>query len=170
MGDPLFPQPRWRLPDWFRVDSLLTQWGAEPDAMVTVEAPDLGGESVVFAVLADRTLIVIAEEGDASLAPLADAVEATLQPPYQAHGVRHEGALWGVAAFRIELITLSEEQANHIVLSIRNGETEVTAGEGAGRETLEALADYARVKRKGDCVVDAEQLDGSIWRVRVSPL
>src|ERR687887_552013 len=70
----------------------------EWDAVATVQAPDIAGSELAFDVLPDRTVLVDAEEGDASRAPLADAVEGELQPPYRARAVRQSEDLWAVAA------------------------------------------------------------------------
>ena len=61
------------------------QW----DAVVTAEA-DLPGDSVHFVTLEDRTVVVDEDVPDDQLAPLADAVETQLDPPYRAEGTRRE--------------------------------------------------------------------------------
>ena len=60
----------------------------EWDAVATVEAPDISGDELSFDVLPDRTVLVDEEEGDAPLAPLADAVERELVTgdPGRLHG------------------------------------------------------------------------------------
>src|SRR5947207_2506108 len=52
------------------------------DAVVTVEAPDVQGESALFVGLEDGSLLV--EEGDGDLTPLADAIEQEVARPYRA--------------------------------------------------------------------------------------
>ncbi len=80
----------------------------EWDAVATVQAPDLKGNEVGFDVLPDRTVLVDQEEGDADLAPLADAVERELAPPYRARGVKQGEELWAVAARSIEVVELKD--------------------------------------------------------------
>jgi hypothetical protein len=64
------------------------QW----DAVVTAEA-DLPGDSVHFVTLEDRTVVVDEDVPDDQLAPLADAVETQLNPPYRAEGTRRDDRL-----------------------------------------------------------------------------
>lgn len=85
----------------------------EWDAVATVEA-DLPGAAVGFAALPDGTLIVDEEVPDGALAPLADAIEATLAPPYRADAVRREAGLWAVAATRIRVEALPGEEEDEL--------------------------------------------------------
>ena len=77
------------------------------DAMVVVRAPQLSGSSIEFVTLPSGDVIVEEEQGDADLSPLADAVEATLPPPYRAHARRQHADFWGVAAARIDVRSFS---------------------------------------------------------------
>ena len=81
------------------------QW----DVYLTVEAPSIAGDAVEFATLPEGDLIIDEEQGDADLSPLADAVEQRLQPPYRAVGRRQDGALWAVAARRIDVRRLERD-------------------------------------------------------------
>ncbi|MDX6517265.1 MAG: hypothetical protein QOF50_111, partial [Gaiellaceae bacterium] len=56
----------------------------EWDVTALAEAPELEGHEVRFDVLPDGTILVEDEVGDAGLAPLAEAVEASLPSPYRA--------------------------------------------------------------------------------------
>jgi hypothetical protein len=58
----------------------------EWDLVATVAAPDIEGDAVDFVALPDGSLLVEEEQGDATLDPLAAAVEQKLQPPYRARG------------------------------------------------------------------------------------
>ena len=51
---------------------------------VAADCPDYPGEGVTFTVLDDGTIIVSTDLPDGSLAPLAEALEATVSPPYRA--------------------------------------------------------------------------------------
>ena len=64
------------------------------DAVVTTDAPALQGDAVHFAALGDGSLILDEDQPDGALAPLADALETRLAPPYRAEGVRRDGTLW----------------------------------------------------------------------------
>jgi hypothetical protein len=108
-------------------------------------------------------------EWDASLAPLADAVERELQPPYRARAVRQSEDLWAVAARAIEVVQLPGRGGDAIELSVRGGERTLSvdgAREFGTVPELESLAEG----RHSEYVVRAERLDGDWWEVRVDPL
>jgi hypothetical protein len=141
------------------------QW----DALATVEAPELDGDEVSFEVLPDRTLLVADETGDASVAPLADAVERELDPPYRARGVRQARELWAVAARRIEAVRLPGRAGEALELSVRGGERELVVDGAREFGTVAELEGLAG-GRFSDYAVRAERLDGDWWEVRVDPL
>jgi hypothetical protein len=141
----------------------------EWDAVATVQAPEISGDELAFDVLPDRTVLVDEEEGDAALAPLADAVERELQPPYRARAVRQSDELWAVAARAIDVVQLPGRAGDTIELSVRHGERTLTvdgAREFGTVSELEALEDG----RSQDYVVRAERLDGDWFEVNVDPL
>jgi hypothetical protein len=142
----------------------------EWDATATAEAVGLEGDEVSFVALPDGSLVVDEEVGDESLAPLADAIEEQLRPPYRARGVRRHGDVWAVAASKVEIVDLEPDVAGEeIELVVRAGERTLTV-DGArtfgSAPRLERLAE----KRSADYVVHASRVDGSLWEVRVSPL
>lgn len=142
----------------------------EWDATATTEAIGLEGDEVSFVALPDGSLVVDEEAGDESLAPLADAIEEQLRPPYRARGVRRHGDVWAVAASKIEVVDLEPDVAgDEIELVSRAGERTLTV-DGArsfgSAPRLERLAE----KRSADYVVHASRLDGSLWEVKISPL
>jgi len=139
------------------------------DAVATVQAPDISGDELAFDVLPDRTVVVDEEVGDAPLAPLADAVERELQPPYRARAVRQSEDLWAVAARAIDVVQLPGRAGETIELSVRGGERVLSvdgAREFGSDPELEALG----AGRHRDYVVRAERLDGDWWEVKVDPL
>lgn len=141
----------------------------EWDAVATVEAPELRGNEVAFDVLPDGTVLVEEEEGDKELAPLADAIERELEPPYRAQAVRQGEELWAVAARSIEVVRLPRREGDAIELSKRGDDRMLTvdgAREFGTVQELEAIAS----RRHDDYVVRAEHLDGDWWEVRVDPL
>jgi len=141
----------------------------EWDAVATVQAPDVSGDELAFDVLPDRTVLVDEEEGDASLGPLADAVERELQPPYRARAVRQSDELWAVAARAIDVVRLPGRAGDTIELSVRGGERTLSvdgAREFGTVSELEALA----AGRHNEYVVRAERLDDDWWEVKVDPL
>ena len=141
----------------------------EWDAVATVEAPDIQGDALAFDVLPDRTVLVEEEAGDAELAPLADAIERELEPPYRARAVRRGAHLWAVAARSLEVVRLPDRRGDTIELSKRGDEHVLTidgAREFGSVPELEELA----AQRYEDYVVRAERLDGDWWEVRIDPL
>ena len=174
---PLVPQPkhpgppRFGMPHAFEQVSLtglqrLREW----DATVTTEAPGLEGDEVSFVALPDGSLVVQEEVGDASLAPLADAVEERLRPPYRARAVRRGGDDWAVAATAIQVFDLGPDvEGEELELVSRAGERTLTV-DGArsfgGVPQLERLAE----RQSPDYVVHASRIDGNLWEVRIAPL
>lgn len=108
--------------------------------LVTSTEADLPGNVVHFTALPDGTLVVEEDVPDGSLVPLAEAIEATLQPPYRAEAVRKGDRVWGVAANRIQ----------------------VRAYPGEAEDELELVED-------GHVVV-GRRLDGDLFEIVVSPL
>lgn len=142
----------------------LREW----DAVLTVGAPDLGGDHAVFVALPDGTVLV--EEGDGDFEPLAGAVEAELEPPYRAEAVRRHEELWAVAARTIEVVEFAEDPGgDELTLTVRNGERELFVDDVrtfGGCRALERLVEG----RFDSYAVRAARLDGDLWEVDVSPL
>ena len=111
------------------------QW----DTVASAEA-ELPGAEVHFTALPDGTLVVEEDVPDGSLSPLADAIEAGLDPPYVAEAVRREDGVWAVGAKRIRV----REFPDH---------------EGDDLELVE-----------NDQVVIGRRIDGDLFEVVVSPL
>jgi hypothetical protein len=137
------------------------------DAVASVRAPELSGEGVTFVALDDGTLVVDEDVPDDSLAPLADAIEATVGPAYRAAALRASEDVWMVVAERVEIVELSLE-GEEIDLSVVAGERELTIdGERTNRPVpaLDALAE-----QHGDLALHAERVDGDLFAVDVFPL
>ena len=139
------------------------------DAVATADAPELRGDAVHFVALADGTLVVEEDEPDGALAPLADAVEAAIPPPYRAESVRRGPTTWAVAASRIAIVE---------VRGLRGDEAElVVTREGRtlhvdGRTTLGSAPALERAgeAQGGEYVVRAARLDGDLWEVEANAL
>jgi hypothetical protein len=101
---------------------------------------ELPVDEVHFAALPDGTLIVEEDVPDGSLTPLAEAIEATLTPPYRADGVRREDDVWAIAASRIRV-----------------------------REFPETEDDELEFVEDGNIVI-GRRLDGDLFEVEVTPL
>jgi hypothetical protein len=140
----------------------------EFDAVVSVHAPDLRGDEVEFVALSDGSLLVEEEEGDADLAPLADAVEAELPAPYRAHGVRRSQDVWAVAANPIQVAELQLD-GDIVDLSVVDGVSTLTVD---GEQTSGGAADLEQLAppEGGDYAIHAERLERGLWEVRVSAL
>ena len=85
------------------------QRAREWDLVTTAAAPEIQGDAVNFVALGDGTLLVEEEQGDATVEPLATAIEQKLEPPYRARGARQTDVLWAVSARRIETARFEAE-------------------------------------------------------------
>jgi hypothetical protein len=140
----------------------------EWDAVVTVDAPDLTVDEVHFVAVPDGELIVDEEVLTGLLTPLASAVEETIRPPYRAHGIRRDGAVWAVGALRIEVVTLPP--------SFEGDELELVAREGQrvlhvdGMPAFDIPPALESLALQGDYVIRARRLDDRLWEVEVDRL
>jgi hypothetical protein len=142
----------------------------EWDAVATAEAADVPGDELEFTTLPDGTVLVEDEVPDGALAPLAEAVEQSLAPPYRARAVRRDGVVWGVAANRIEVVEIPEDVPGDTVsLAIQDGERTLLVDERAPWESIPTLEAHG-LGRHEEFVLHAERLDGDLWAVKVNPL
>ena len=140
----------------------------EWDLVTTVPAPDVEGDAVDFVALPDGSLLVEQEEGDATLEPLAAAVEQKLQPPYRARGARQTDALWAVSARRIETASF-EAEGERIEL------TETADGKILRIDGMPVFGSVPALEELGEpagpsYAVHAQRLDADLWEVRVAAL
>ena len=136
------------------------------DAVGTADAPALHGDAIHFVALADGALVVEEEVPDGALEPLADAVEASLPPPYRAEAVRREGTVWAVAARRIRVVELPGVDGDELEVTVRGLErSSVVDGERSFGlvPALEGIAE-------GDSVVRGVRIDGELWEIKVDRL
>ena len=160
------PQPR---PLWQEPGISGLSRPRQADVVVTADAPDITGDSARFVTLPDGTLLV--EQGpDASLEPLAAAVEQELRPPYRARAVRRSEAMWAVEASRIEVVELPDAPGGDALDVTRTeDETIVAVDEQRIFGSMPALEEIGeRVGREYS--VHAERLDGDLWEVRAAAL
>jgi hypothetical protein len=140
------------------------------EAVATAEAPGLQGDRLEFTALSDGTLLVDDDVPEGSLSPLAEAIEQSLAAPYRAEAVRAEGEVWGVAANRIEVLTVPEEiDGDTVSLAVQGGERTLLVDDRPGWADVPTLEAFAS-GRHDDFVLHAERLDGELWWVRVNPL
>ena len=138
------------------------------DAVASAEAPGLTGDEIHFVTLPNGDLVVDEDEPPDTLAPLADVVEQTLEPPYRAEAVRQGEDLWAVAARRI------------VVASFRadGDELELVSGEAGRTFTVDgerAFGSVPELERIGlaqgeHYVVRASRVDGEAWEIEADPL
>ena len=139
------------------------------DAVVTAEAPGLRGDAVNFVALGDGTLLVEEDEPDDALAPLAEAVEGTVPPPYRAESVRRGPTTWAVAASRITVVQVEGLRGDEAELVVtREGRTLHVDG----RPTFGSAPALERVGegQGAEYVVRASRLDSDLWEVEASTL
>jgi hypothetical protein len=140
------------------------------EAVATTDAPGLEGERFEFTALPDGTLLVEDDVPEGALSPLAEAIEQSLPAPYRAEAVRTEGDVWGVAANRIEVLTVPEEiDGDTVSLAVQGDERTLLVDERPGWSDVSTLEAYGR-ERHEDFVLHAERLDEDLWAVRVNAL
>lgn len=160
------PLPHDPGPHWGEVGIHGLHRHREWDVLATVEAPDVTGGEIWFAVLENGD--ILEEEGDAD--PRGFVAAIALAAPYRARAVRRDGGLWVVAAKRIATCTLPEDPG---------GESVVVAWDGVERtvriDGMPTLVGVAALEQLGEAryatyVVAATRLAGAVWEVSVTPL
>ncbi len=139
------------------------------DSVATADAPALKGDAVHFVALTDGTILVEEDEPDEALAPLVDAVEASVPPPYRAECVRRGAVTWAVAASRITVVAVPGLRGDEAELVVtREGRTLHVDGRPAFGSTpaLEGGGEAVGA----EYVVRASRLDGELWEMQASPL
>jgi hypothetical protein len=138
------------------------------DAVVTAEAPEVGGHEVDFVALPDGSLLVDEEQGEGDLTPLAEAIETQLAAPYRARGVRRGNGVWALAARRIQVASFSAA-GDEIALTEHDGVRTLVVDGAQAFGTLPPLEELG--KRQGTSyAARARRLEGDLWEVSVDPL
>ena len=138
------------------------------DAVASASAPDLPGDAVLFVVLEDGTVIVEDDVPDGALAPLADALERTVKPPYRAAAIRHDRDVWAAVAEKTAIVELRLDEGDTVDLTVIDGERELTVDAERTIRPIPALDVLA--EEHGDVALHAERVDGDVWAVDVFPL
>jgi hypothetical protein len=138
------------------------------DAVASAEAPGLAGDELHFVALPDGDLIVDEDEPPDTLAPLADAIEQTIDPPYRAEAVRREGDVWAVAARRVDVASFEAEGDVLELVASETGRSLSVDGQPAfgSAPELERIG----VSEADSYVVRASRLDGDLWEIEAHPL
>ncbi|MEO5574673.1 MAG: hypothetical protein ABIR67_00235 [Gaiellaceae bacterium] len=111
----------------------------EWDTVTSADA-ELPGSEVHFTALQDGTLVVDEEVSDGALNPLAEAIEAAINPPYYAEGVRRGETVWAVGAKRIQVRAFPEHEDDELEL-VEDGQ-----------------------------IVIGRRIDGDLFEIQVTPL
>jgi len=141
----------------------------EWDAVASARVAGIRGDAVHFVALPNGELVVDEDVADEPLALLAEAVEATLEPPYRAEAVRRGADTWALGARRISVVEVaSGPEGDELELAVHEGSRALTvAGRPSGVDVpeLEALADGHE-----SFVVRAARIDGALWEAEIFPL
>jgi hypothetical protein len=165
----LTPRPVDTHPRWGEVGIHGVARPREWDAVVTVDAPALGGDEARFVALGDGSLL-IEQAADEEVDVLADALDGAVEPPYRAEARRQDGSTWAVGARRIVVVRVAEEVAgDELTLTMSEGRRELRVGGARGFGSLGSLERWAG-ERWESYALSAERLDGDLWEVRAAPL
>jgi hypothetical protein len=160
---PVDPGPHWGVTGIHGV-SRPRPW----DAVASAEAPGLTGDEVHFVALPNGDLVMDEDEPPDTLAPLADAIEQTLEAPYRAEAVRQNDDIWAVAARRIAVASFRADGDELELVSGEAGRTFTVDGERAFG-TVPELERIGRAQGEHH-VVRAGRLDGDAWEIEADPL
>jgi hypothetical protein len=138
------------------------------DAVASAEAPGLTGDEVHFVALPNGDLVVDEDEPENTLAPLADAVEQTISPPYRAEAVRQDELVWTVAARRIRVAEFDTD-GDELELVVNQGDRSLTVD---GARAFGSVPELERIgsSESDSYVVRARRLDDRLWEVEANPL
>lgn len=164
------PAPHDTTPRWGEAGIHGVARPREWDTVALAEAPGLEGHEIHFIALEDGTLVVEEDVEEGALAPLAEAVERSVRPPYRAEAVRRHENRFGVAAVRIEVAEVPEEIAgDEIELTVFGGERELRIDGHRSFGSIRSLERLAEERHEA-YALQAERLDGPLWEVRVQAL
>jgi len=111
--------------------------------------------------------ILLAETDDLDVEPLADALEASIQPPYRAEAVRRGDGLWAVAARQIEVVDVPDPvEGDSVTIATRAGQRTVDVD---GSRAFGSIPTLERLVGE-DAVLNARRLDETLWEVEVTRL
>jgi hypothetical protein len=139
------------------------------DVVATAEAPALAGDSVQFTALPDGTLLVETDAPAGALDPLAQAVEASIRPPFRAEGVRRGPGTWAVAARRITVVAAPGLDGERAELVVRGDDRSLTV-DGYRRLARAPALEAVGARHGADYVVRATRLDDELWEVESAAL
>jgi hypothetical protein len=142
----------------------------EWDAVASAQAPDLPGEKLDYVALTDGTLVVDEDLPDGALAPLADALDGQISPPYHGYAFWQQDDVWTVAAKRIHVVEVPEDvPGDEIEMAVNDGSRTVVLDGEESRAEIPSLESFAS-QQFGSFVLHASRLDDTLWEVTVLPL
>ena len=138
------------------------------DAVGSARCPELPGDELTFVAFADGAIVVEADVPDGSLLPLAESLEALVDPPYRAAAVRTQDDVWTAVAESVRLLELPDVDADAIDLTVVSGERELTLD---GQRETRAIGELDVIaEQQADVAIHAERVDGNTFAVDVFPL
>ena len=138
------------------------------DGVASAEAPGLTGDEIHFVALPGGDLVVDEDEPPDTLAPLADAIEQTVEPPYRAEAVRQGEDVWAVAARRVQVAEF-EAEGDHLELVATEAGRAYTVDGARAFGTVPELERLGRAHGEA-YVARATRLDGDAWEIEVHAL
>ena len=142
----------------------------EWDAVATASVAGVASDRVEFVALADGDFVLEGDLPDAALTALAEAVEATLEPPYRAEAVRRDGGTWAVAARRTDVVELPASiDGEEIELAVNDGDRTILVDGTPSHAPVGALEHLAEGRHRA-YVARAVRLDERLWEVEIFAL
>jgi hypothetical protein len=136
----------------------------EWDAVVTVEAPQLEGDTLGFVALEDGRVLPPEAE------PLATALDDSLARPYRAEAVRRGDGVWAAGARSIDVVELAEDPGGREAELVWDGAARSLRIDGTPSLGTSAELEAIGRARSSTYVVFATRIDGALWAVDVTPL
>jgi hypothetical protein len=143
--------------------------GREWDAVATVAGHGTPGDELGFVALPDGSFVV--ESGDGDPTSFAQALGATVAPPYRALAVRRP-ELWAIGAVAIEVFRLDPDpRGTELELTSHGAEPELTIDDlPADPSRAAALEQLARTRVRGAYAAHAHRLRADLWEVSILAL
>jgi len=139
--------------------------------LANVSAAELGGTEIRFFALADGSVIVDEQEGDAPLDPLLDALEGRVEPPYRAHAILIGEGFWSVSAKPVEVVELPGVELDDFTAA-RYGDGDLLVDEEPVGDPapFAPLEQVAADRGQPDFFCEASRLEGATFAVAFTPL
>jgi hypothetical protein len=156
-----------RPPGWMETGIHGVPRAREWDAVVSVDAEGVEGESARFVALPGDILLV--EEGE-DVEPLAQALDQVVAVPYRAQASRQGESQWSVGIRELDVVELPDDPGgDEITLTVNDGDRELLVDGAHAFGSLPALERFGETRGRS-YVVRAKRLDGSVWEVEALPL